>query len=177
MSIARLTLSLLAAASMTTALALSGPGMAQVLGPPPSPAPALAGPAPGAPATEPAGDWRAVLADLKLATRGAPIRKKHHMEVGASTEDGRAVIVSFDLAGRLWEVEDEHHDKKRSEDYRPVDPSAAVQAASRAGFGEAAPVEVKKHHTVVRARTKKGEAVDLHVDRSGYIYKQVWLRS
>ena len=41
---------------------------------------------------------------------------------------------------------------------------------------EPAAGEVKKNHTVVRARTQKGEAVDLHVDRGGYIYKQIWVR-
>jgi hypothetical protein len=84
--------------------------------------------------------------------------------------------VSFDPMGRVWEIEDESYEKKRYGDVGAVDPAVAVQAVARAGFTEPAAVEVKKNHTVVRARTQKGEAVDLHVDRGGYIYKQIWMR-
>ena len=121
---------------------------------------------------QPSADWRAALTELKLAPSGDVVRKKRHMEVDATTADGRRVLVSFDLTGRVWEIEDKFHEKKR--DGRPVDPAAAVQAVARAGFAEPAAGEV--NHTVVRARTQKGEAVDLHVDRGGYIYKQIWVR-
>jgi hypothetical protein len=157
------------AAVAALVLACAGPVAAQVLGPPPTPA--VGAPSPGA---QPSADWRAALTELKLAPSGDVVRKKRHMEVDATTADGRRVLVSFDLTGRVWEIEDESHEKKR--DGRPVDPAAAVQAVARAGFAEPAAGEVKKNHTVVRARTQKGEAVDLHVDRGGYIYKQIWVR-
>jgi hypothetical protein len=165
------------AAVAALALAYPGHAAAQVLGPPPSAAqpPAAGMPAP-APGVQPSTDWRAALAELKLTPRGDLVRKKHHMEVDATTADGRRVVVSFDLMGRLWETEDESHDKNRYGDFRAVDPAVAVQAAARAGFAEPSAVEVKKNHTVVRARTQKGETVDLHIDRGGYIYKQVWVR-
>lgn len=157
------------AAIAALVLACAAPAAAQVLGPPPAPSPTAA--ATGAP---PSADWRAAMTELKLAPQGDVVRKKRHMEVDATTADGRRVVVSFDLTGRVWEIEDESHEKKR--DGRPVDPTAAVQAVARAGFAEPATGEVKKNHTVVRARTQKGEAVDLHVDRGGYIYKQIWVR-
>ncbi len=176
MTTIRLAVSLSRAAFIVAALGSSGLATAQVLGPPPSNAPVIAPGAPIAPSTTPAADWRDTLAELKITARGNLISKKHHMEVDGTTADGRRVIVSFDPAGRLWEVEDEFHDKSRYENSRPVDPSAAIQATSRAGFTEPVAVEVKKNHTVVRARNRKGETVDLHVDRGGYIYKQVWVQ-
>lgn len=165
------------AAATALVLAYAVPAAAQVLGPPPSaaPPPASAVPAPP-PGAQPSADWRASLAELKLTPRGDLVRKKHHMEMDAITSDGRRVVVSFDLMGRLWEIEDESHDKNRYGDFRTIDPAVAVQAAARAGFAEPSAGEVKKNHTVVRARTQKGETVDLHVDRGGYIYKQVWIR-
>jgi len=165
------------AAAAALALACTAPAAAQVLGPPPTaaqaPAAGVAAPPLGA---QPSADWRGSLAELKLTPRGDLARKKHHMEMDAITSDGRRVVVSFDLTGRLWEIEDESHDKNRYGDFRAIDPAAAVQAAARAGFAEPSASEVKKNHTVVRARTLKGETVDLHIDRGGYIYKQVWLR-
>ena len=87
------------------------------------------------------------------------MRKKRHMEVDATTAEGR-VRVFFDLTGRVWEIEDESHGNiLMSAVYLAVS-----QAVARAGFAEPAAGEVKKNHTVVRARTQKGEAVDLHVD-------------
>jgi len=163
------------AAAAVLILACATPVAAQVLGPPPSAVqPTTAGnAAPGAP---PSADWRAALTDLKLVPDGDVVRKKRHLEVDATTSDGRRVTVSFDLSGRVWEIEDESYEKKRSGDGRPIDSAAAVQAVARAGFAEPTAGEVKKNHTVVRARTQKGEAVDVHVDRTGYIYKQIWVR-
>jgi hypothetical protein len=155
-------------------LALSGSASAQVLGPPPERAPRASSEDPGP--RNASADWRTALAGLKLTPRSDLVRKKHHFEVDATTDDGRRVVVSFDLMGHLWEVEDEDHDKDRYGKSRPVDSAAAVQAAGRAGFADASAVETKKNHTVVRARTREGETVDLHVDRGGYIYKQVWVR-
>jgi hypothetical protein len=161
------------AALVALAVALGGSASAQVLGPPSDRA-SRAASEDLAPRRALA-DWRTTLAALKLNPHGDLVRKKHS-EVTATTADGRRVAVSFDLMGNLWEVEDENHDKHRYGESRPVDPAAAVQAAGRAGFAETSVVETKKNHTVVRARTREGEAVDLHVDRGGYIYKQVWLR-
>jgi hypothetical protein len=140
---------------------------AQVLGPPPSPR------AEG-PSSPQAADWRVVLSDLKLTPRGELQRKKHHSEIDAVTGDGRRVSVSFDLQGRISEIEAEDHEKDRSE-RRTLDTQAAVEAVRRAGFQDPALRYVKRHHAVVQARTDKGAAVDLHVDRGGVIYKQVWV--
>jgi len=163
------------AAVAALVLACAAPAAAQVLGPPPSATktPTATAPVPGVP---PSADWRAALTELKLAPQGDVVRKKRHLEVDATTSDGRRVTVSFDLSGRVWEIEDESYEKSRSRDGSAIDPAVAVQAVARAGFAEPAATEAKKNHTVVRARTQKGEAVDLHVDRAGYIYKQVWMR-
>ena len=90
------------AAVAALVLACAGPVAAQVLGPPPTPA--VGAPSPGA---QPSADWRAALTELKLAPSGDVVRKKRHMEVDATTADGRRVLVSFDLTGRVWEIEDE----------------------------------------------------------------------
>jgi hypothetical protein len=159
----------LAALPVAATLAhLPMPAAAQVLGPPPAPQTQVQ---PG----QPAADWRQTLGELKLTPQGVLERKRHHSEVDAVTADGRRVTVSFDPQGRIWEIEVEDHDKYRYGDSRPLDTGAAVEAARRAGFQEPALYETKRHHAVVRARTDKGATVDLHVDRGGVIYKQVWI--
>lgn len=142
---------------------------AQVLGPPASAtAPQMA---PASPAFNP----KAALEALQLRQTGEITRKKHHQETEAVMADGRRVIVSFDLSGRLWEVEHADHDKRRFGD-GPINSGAAVEAARSAGFSNPAVREVKRNHTTVSAMTRNGEPVELQVDRSGTIYKQVWVR-
>ena len=144
---------------------------AQVLGPPPAQTPpvqALEGPS--------TANWRQAMADLKLTPRGEIERKKHHSEIEATTADGQRVTVSFDLQGRLWEIEAEDRIKPRHEDAGPVNTQAAIEAVRRAGYAEATLREMRRHHVVVAARTDKAEPVELHVDRNGTIYKQIWVR-
>jgi hypothetical protein len=142
-------------------------GGAQVLGPPP------AQPAPTAqPASQ---DWRAVLSALKIRPTGALERRKHHSEVEGVTEAGRTVTVSLDPQGRIWEIEDENHERPEGVLAMP-NGQAAVDAVRRAGFANPVLAETKRRHSVVRAATAAGEAVDLHVDAASYIYKQVWVR-
>jgi hypothetical protein len=116
-----------------------------------------------------------ILAELAVRPASEVVRKKHHLEMDATMADGRRVIVSFDLSGRLWEVEHADHDKHRFGD-GPINPNSALESVRDAGFASTSVREVKRNHTVISAATRKNERVELHVDRSGTIYKQVWLR-
>jgi hypothetical protein len=155
----------------TTALSGSITATAQVLGPPPT-ASATGAPPVGSAATF---NPRTALEALQIRPVGELKRKKHHFETDAIMSDGRRVIVSFDLSGRLWEIEHAEHDKHRYGD-GPINADSAVQAVRSAGFGNPSVREIKRNHTVVGAVTRNNEAVELHVDRGGVIYKQVWMR-
>ncbi len=163
----------LAPAAIMLAVVLSGSlaATAQVLGPPPQAQAPQTAAAPGAAPF----DARAALESLQLRPVGPLIRKKRHMEIDAAMADGRRVVVSFDLSGRLWEIEHAEHDKRRYGD-GPVNTTAAMEAVRNAGFSNPTVRETKRHHTVVSATTRKGEPVELHVDQGGVIYKQVWVR-
>jgi hypothetical protein len=152
-------------------LVLPALAAAQVLGPPPAQAPNVLLPA--EPSTA---NWRQAMVELKLTPHGEMERKKHHSEIEASTADGRRVTVSFDLQGRLWEIEAEEHIRPRPDDAGPMNPQAAIEAVHRAGYADATLQELRKHHAIVTAKTDKAERVNLHVDRNGTIYKQIWLR-
>ncbi len=154
-----------ASRALLAALLLAAPvASAQVLGPRP---PGQEQPA--------APDWRSVLADLKLKPTGELERRKHHSEVEAVTEDGRAVTVSFDRQGRIAEIEDETHERSERP-ATPLDGQAAVEAVRKAGFRDPAVQETRRRSTIVRATTIAGDKVDLHVDAKGWIYRQVWVR-
>jgi hypothetical protein len=166
-----------AKALVTTAAVLLGcmAAGAQVLGP--APQGGQAGGLSTAPAQISATpfDPRSVLAALQIRPVGEVVRKKHHIETEAAMADGRRVIVSFDLTGRLWEIEHAEHDKHRYGE-GPINSASAADAVRVAGFGNPSVREVKRNHTVVGAMTQKNETVELHVDRGGVIYKQVWVR-
>ncbi len=154
-----------ASRALLAALLLASPAVsAQVLGPRPA---GQEQPA--------AADWRDVLTSLKLKPTGELVRRKHHAEVEAVTEDGRAVTVSFDRQGRIAEIEDETHERAERGPTAP-DGQAAVEAARRAGFRDPAVQETRRRSTIVRAATMAGDKVDLHVDAAGWIYRQVWVR-
>jgi hypothetical protein len=154
-----------ASRALLAALLLTSPAVsAQVLGPRPPGQDQAAAP-----------DWRSVLAGLKLKPTGELTRRKHHSEVEAVTEDGRAVTVSFDRQGRIAEIEDETHERPER-GTAPLDGQAAVEAARRAGFRDPAVQETRRRSTIVRAATTAGDKVDLHVDSAGWIYRQVWVR-
>jgi hypothetical protein len=169
-------------ALVTTAAVLLGSiaAHAQVLGPAPqsgrgevsSTAPAQISPAQ---VSATPFDARSALAALQMRPVGEVVRKKHHIETEAAMSDGRRVIVSFDLAGRLWEIEHAEHDKHRYGE-GAVNGASAAEAVRAAGFTHSSVREVKRNHTVVGAMTQKNEPVELHVDRGGVIYKQVWVR-
>ncbi len=116
------------------------------------------------------------LASLGLQPIGEAVRKRHHTEILARMADGRSVYVSFDLAGRLWEIEDADHDKERTLRQSQLSEQELFRAVRDAGFSPVAVVERKKRHAVVSARNRAGEVLELHVDLAGYIYKQVWPR-
>ncbi len=118
---------------------------------------------------------QAVLKAQGLVQVGGAERKKRHIEIPARDADGRDVIASLDLFGRIWEIEDADHDKKRV----PVQVTTDLQAADiirQAGYGVARSVERRKHHYEVLTTSSSGEPLELHVDMSGRIYKRLWVR-
>jgi hypothetical protein len=150
------------------------PAGAQVLGPPPGPAAGdgRAIPVPGMPQTF---DPAAALSDLNLKPIGPLERRRRHYEVEAIMQDGRRVSVTFDMMGRVSEIEREEFEPNRTAGF-VTDPAPLLERVRQAGFANPAVSELKRHHAVVRATTQKNEPVELHVDNTGTIYKQVWLR-
>jgi hypothetical protein len=150
--------------------------------PPPSVGPPQTSAAPSVPRAQvelrPTGQPRTIndtLAGLSLQPLGEAVRKRHHTEILARMTDGRSVYVSFDLSGRLWEIEDASHDRQAvPEAFMPLTDAELLQKASEAGFAPEAFVERRKHHSVIAARNTAGEPLELHLDRRGYIFKQVW---
>lgn len=118
---------------------------------------------------------QAVLKANGLVQVGGAERKKRHIEIPARDADGRDVIASIDLYGRIWEIEDADHDKKRV----PIQVTSETQAAEiirRAGYGTAKSIERRKHHFEVLATSSNGEPLELHLDMAGRIYKRLWIR-
>lgn len=144
---------------------------AQVLGPPPRAGQEVPGAAmPGTSASLEA------LRRIGLTPVTPITREDEHLEAEATTSDGRRVSVSFYLDGRLWEVEDENHDKDTVAEWRDLDQDTIRRFVTDAGFGFGRVLEEKPRHLVVRATTRDGAGVILHMDRNGYIYKQIWPR-
>ncbi len=161
---------LLAAALLTQVLGLAPlAASAQVLGPAQPASMAGAG-APGM--SEPIETLRR----LGLTPVTPIAREDEHLEVEATTGDGRRLSVSFDLSGRLWEIEDERHDKDHVAEWRDIDADTIRRLVTEAGFGFGRVLEEKPRHLVLRATTRDGAGVVLHMDRNGYIYKQIWPR-
>ena len=158
------------AAALAAGLLTAPAAPAQVLGPPSAP---VQQPAAGARATEPLQALRA----LGLTPIAPLTRDEDYLETEARAADGRRLSVTFDLAGRLWEIEDADHDADRVAEWRDLEPAAVERVVSAAGFTFRRVVEEKPRHVVARATTREGDEVVLHVDRNGYIYKQTWLRS
>jgi hypothetical protein len=158
----------------TLAIPAVSPASAQVLGPAPGPAAGdgRAIPVPGMPQTF---DPAAALNDLNLKPIGPLERKRRHYEVEAVMQDGRRVSVTFDMMGRVSEIEREEFEPDRSAGL-VTDPAPLLERVRQAGFGYPAVSELKRHHAVIRATTQKNEPIELHVDNAGTIYKQVWLR-
>jgi hypothetical protein len=119
--------------------------------------------------------FSATLQRLGLTPVGVALRKKHHTEIAARMADGRTVFVAFDRAGRLLEIEDATHEREKGREDRAQSPTELDAIARAAGFVPTGERERKKHHVEVIARNQAGELLELHIDRSGYIYKQVWL--
>lgn len=122
-----------------------------------------------------AAQTQAVLKAQGLVQVGGAERKKRHIEIPARDADGRDVIASLDLYGRIWEIEDADHDKKRV----PIQVTTEAQAADiirLAGYGTARSIERRKHHFEVLTTSNSGEPLELHVDMSGRIYKRLWVR-
>jgi hypothetical protein len=146
---------------------------AQVLGPAPGPeTTGRAIPVPGMPQSF---DPAATLSDLNLKPIGPLERKRRHYEVEAMMQDGRRVSVTFDMMGRVSEIEREDFEPNRTAGF-VTDPAPMLERVRQAGFTNPALSEMKRQHAVIRATTQKNEPVELHVDNSGTIYKQVWLR-
>jgi hypothetical protein len=112
---------------------------------------------------------------LGLGVVDPPLRKKHHIEILAQTREGRKLYVSFDREGRLWEIEDAAYDRDAA---RPkgLGPDDYLRLAREAGFAPTGGIEERRRHVEVEASNRAGEALTLHIDRAGIIYKQVWRR-
>lgn len=118
---------------------------------------------------------QAVLKEQGLTQIGAAERKKRHIEIQTRDGNGRDIIASLDRFGRIWEIEDADHDKKRT----PVQISTEAQAADiarQSGYGTPSSIERRKHHFEVLTTNSRGEPLEVHIDLSGHIYKRVWLR-
>jgi hypothetical protein len=153
---------------VTAAVLMPSMASAQVLGP--------AGPSQGSAASVAANRPLETLRGLGLTPVTALSREDAHLEVDAMTADGRRLSVSFDLAGRLWEIEDANHDKDNVAEWRDLGADDIRRFVTDAGFGFGRLLEEKPRHVVVRATTREGANVVLHMDRNGYIYKQIWPR-
>jgi hypothetical protein len=166
------------AAALAAAIAIPAIATAQVLGTPPA-APAIGATAPAGQALPGTSGWRAALAEMKLTPRGEPYATKKHMEVLATNADGRTLEVKFDFYGRIDSVTDANHRPGSGllSGWRSAAAPADLDRTVRdAGFTPLGAFQTRKHHIEVMARNQRGEAVGLHIDQSGYIYKQVWLR-
>ena len=118
-----------------------------------------------------------ILKDAGLTAMGEPVRHPKHIEIPARTGAGKTVIVSLDRFGRLDEIEDADHDRER--DRRPaqsIGPADAERIAREAGYTIREAPAQRKHHFEILATNAKGETLELHMDFSGNIYKQVWVR-
>jgi len=116
-----------------------------------------------------------ILKDAGLTAMGEPVRHPKHIEIPARTGTGKTVIVSLDRFGRLDEIEDAERDRER----RPaqsIGPADAERIAREAGYTIREAPEQRKHHFEILATNAKGETLELHMDFSGNIYKQVWVR-
>lgn len=143
--------------------------------PPPSPTPGNTAVAGWVLSDVTAAQTRAVLKAQGLVQVGGAERKKRHIEIPARDAEGRNVIASLDLFGRIWEIEDADHDKKRV----PIQVTTETQVAEiirLAGYGTARSIERRKHHFEVLTTSSSGEPLELHIDMSGRIYKRLWVR-
>jgi hypothetical protein len=136
---------------------------------------AAATPPPALPAEPGADGVLAVVRTLGLTPVDAPVTKKHHIEVLARMADGRSVYVSFDRAGRLWEIEDAAYDRDAATP-RNLARADYDRLARAAGFMPTGGSDERRRHVELEATNRAGERLALHIDRAGYIYKQVWLR-
>ena len=110
-----------------------------------------------------------------LTAIGVPDRKKKHIEIPARDAGGTNVVVSLDLFGRMWEVED----ADESEAPVPVRITSALQAMEvvrQAGLQPSNQVERREEHFEVMAQSPAGELLEIHLDMSGRIYKRAWIR-
>lgn len=117
-----------------------------------------------------------VIQQAGLTGMGEPVRHPKHIELPARTAAGKLVIVSLDRFGRLDEIEDADHDKKRISESQAISMTEVDRLARQAGYSPREPVERRKHHFEIVATGPKGEMMEVHMDLSGNIYKQIWIR-
>jgi uncharacterized protein (DUF2249 family) len=153
-------------------LLVSGGAHAQVLGPAPAPEQVTL--------RNPDGSTRSfdpgvTLNELKLKAVGPMERHRRHFSTDAQMEDGQRVHVTFDMLGRIAEIERAEFEPSRTAP--PIaDPQPILAKVQEAGFGNPVMSELKRGHAVVRATNQKNEPVELHVDNAGTIYRQIWVR-
>jgi hypothetical protein len=122
-----------------------------------------------------ADDISRFLRSLGLTAVGQPERKRKHIEIPARSGAGAEVIVSLDQFGRLWEIEDADHDNKNVP-ARLTGTAEAERALRQAGYAPRGEIERRKHHFEALATNSRGELVEVHMNLSGHIYKQAWIR-
>jgi hypothetical protein len=144
--------------------------------PPATSTPAL--PTQPAPASEPGLSPDSIARTLRsvgLTAVGPPVRHRKHVEIPARTATGTEVIVSLDRLGRLWEIEDAEHDNKNVP-VRLTSIADAERALRQAGYKPRGEIERRKHHFEALVTNPRGEVVEVHMNLSGHVYKQTWLR-
>ncbi len=153
-------------------LILAGSASAQVLGPAPAPEQVTLRNADGSTRSF---DPGAALTELKLKAVGPIERHRRHFATEATMEDGQRVHVTFDMLGRIAEIERAEFEPSRTAP--PIaDPKAILEKAVAAGFSNPVMSELKRSHAVARATNQKNEPVELHIDNAGTIYRQIWVR-
>lgn len=117
-----------------------------------------------------------VLRPIGLTAMGEAVRHPKHIEIPARTADGTEWVVSLDRFGRLWEIEDANHEPHDARQSRLISIADADRALRENGFAPRGEIERKKHHFQALTTNARGEMVEVHIDRAGYIYKQAWIR-
>ena len=165
-------LSLRRAGLVALGLILAGSASAQVLGPAPAPEQVTLRNADGSTRNF---DPGAALTELKLKAVGPMERHRRHFATDATLEDGQRVHVTFDMLGRIADIERAEFEPSRAAP-AIADPQPILEKVRTAGFSNPVMSELKRSHAVVRAANQKNEPVELHVDNAGTIYRQIWVR-
>jgi hypothetical protein len=107
---------------------------------------------------------------------GTPFRKRYATEVAGRTADGRMVIASFDAGGRLQELEDAEHRHIHPQSPEALPAAEVERRLAALGFTAIRLLDQRRYLFFFSAVDKRGDPMELSVDRAGNILKKVWLR-